>query len=139
MKRKAFILTATCATALALSACGAPASSNSWDDDSYSNRDTAVCTDKKGKRVPDRYCQRSSSGFSSAFMWYYIGANSRMPYYGDTVRGGSYKAKPGTKYFYAPKATTMTRAAARSAAISRGGMGSSAKSSFSSAGRSAAS
>ncbi|MDO7843687.1 hypothetical protein [Sphingomonas immobilis] len=91
-------------------------------------RDTAVCTDKAGQRVADANCQRAHSGSSGvmagAFAWYYLSRNSRVPYYGERATGGSFARAAGSTYYHAPAGTAMTR----SAAISRGGFGSSARS-----------
>lgn len=123
--QKKIVLSVTLAASLAaLAACGQP--QRSTDYNVYADRDTAVCTDRKGKRVADRYCQRNTSGgASSAFLWYYLGRSSSVPYYGDSVRGGSYTRTRGATYFHAPKTASVTR----SAAVSRGGLGSSARSS----------
>lgn len=122
--KKNILLTATLAAAIAATAAGCSQRSGYSDDGYYGDRDrnTAICTDKKGKRVPDRYCQRGSSG-SSAFLWYYLGRSSAIPYYGDTVRGGSYTRTAGATYFHAPVNANVTK----STAVSRGGFGSSAR------------
>ncbi len=139
MKSKVFILTATCAAALAVSACQ---KEPQRADIHYAQKDTAVCVDRQGKRVPDSQCgsPRTQSGFdggdmATMFLWYYMGRSSVVPYYGDRVSGGSYKPRPGVNYYKAPKATSFTR----SAAVSRGGLGSSSRSSVSGSGRSVAS
>ena len=101
---------------------------NGWTAD----RDTAVCVDKEGHRVPDSQCpqqrQAVASSFGSPFLWYYLGRQSSLPYYGDTVRGGSYAPTAGHSYFRAPAGTAMTRSASsRGGSIARGGFGSSAR------------
>lgn len=132
MKKHLTMTTAMAAALLALPACS---SGDDWNDDVVADSDTAVCVDKDGVRVDDSQCapQRtvtnnyhSGGGMGNAFLWYYIGRNSAVPYYGDSVReprfsGGSYKAQPNTHYNAAPASSRMTR----SAAVSRGGMGSS--------------
>lgn len=114
-------ITTAIAAALLASACGER--DNGWTTD----RDTAVCVDRQGRRVADQQCNQrvaSHGGGSSAFLWYYLGRNSALPYYGEPVHGGSFARTPGRSYFAAPAASAMTR----SAAISRGGFGSSARS-----------
>jgi hypothetical protein len=123
MRKKSFLLTTTLAAALAVSACGRPA--NQWDEsyNVYSDRNTAVCTDKNKRRVPDSYCQQNrGGGAGNAFMWYYLGKSAAVPYHGDPVRGGSFARTPGATYFHAPASSSVTRAAA----VSRGGFGKSA-------------
>lgn len=110
----------TTGVAAALLASGCGQKDNGW----VADKDTAVCTDKQGQRVADDNCQRPHVGGgvgSSAFLWYFLGRNSAVPYYGERVRGGSFSRAPGTSYFRAPAGSSMTRAAA----ISRGGFGSS--------------
>jgi hypothetical protein len=98
----------------------------SQQDDGWgtvADRDTAICTDRSGHRVPDADCQQHASGGVSPFLWYYLGRRSAVPYYGDPVSGGSYQRAIGSTYYRAPAESSMTR----SAAISRGGFGSSAE------------
>lgn len=122
MRKKAFVLSTTIAAALAVSAC----QRNSYDDyDGYrAQRDTAVCVDRKTqRRMSDDYCRRGrTAGAGNAFMWYYLGRNSTLPFHGDTVRGGSFTRTAGATYFHAPASTNVSRAVA----VSRGGFGSSA-------------
>lgn len=113
----------TTALAVTLLAAGCQREDNGWSAD----RDTAVCVDRSGKRVPDAQCPPRTyasyhGGGGNAFLWYYLGRNSTVPYYGDSVRGGSFTGRPGATYAAAPAEVAMTRAAA----ISRGGFGSSA-------------
>ncbi len=141
MKRKAFVLTATCAAALAVSACQKEPQ-QAWNGDVQSTQATAVCVDQEGKRVPDSRCgsmrqaNSGGGGFSAAdaFLWYYLGRSMSMPYYGEPVRGGSYTPAPNTNYARAPSTMNTTR----SAAVSRGGLGSSSRTSVSSSGKSVA-
>lgn len=125
------LTTAMAATLTALSGCSR---GNDWDDNVVADRDTAVCVDQSGKRIADAGCQtqRSGGGMGSAAMlgyWYYMGRNSRVPYMGDSVndpaRGfiGSTTPRAGTSYASAPAAANMTR----SAAVARGGFGSSGR------------
>ena len=131
MKKQIALTTAMAATLLALNAC------SNADEDVIADDDTAVCVDREGKRVDDSQCAPQTAtnnhyhggGGSSAFLWYYIGRNSAVPYYGDSIRdsrfaGGSYDRRPGANYRPAPASTRMTR----SAAVSRGGLGSSGRS-----------
>ena len=108
-------------------AAGCSQQDNGWTAD----RDTAVCVDKEGKRVPDNQCPQQrhavASGFNSPFLWYYLGRQSSLPYYGEAVRGGSYAPTAGHSYFRAPAGTAMVRSASsRGGSIVRGGFGSSA-------------
>ena len=119
------------ATLTALAGCS---SGNDWDDNVVADRDTAVCVDQAGKRIADDNCnpRRGGSGMGTAAMlgyWYYMGRNSRVPYLGDSVKdgsgrfNGSNRPSAGTSYARAPAAANMTR----SAAVARGGFGSSGR------------
>ena len=129
MKKHLTMTTAMAAALLALPGCSG---GDDWNDDVVADRDTAVCVDQNGVRVDDAQCARQTAtggyhggGGGNAFLWYYLGRNSRVPYYGDSVReprfagGGSYDRRPGASYEPAPAASRMTR----SAAVSRGGLG----------------
>jgi hypothetical protein len=125
-------LTMTTAMAAALVALPACSSNDGWNEDVVADRDTAVCVDKQGSRVDDDLCNDNHhhSGGSSAFLWYYIGRNAAVPYYGDSIydrryagRTGSFAPRPGVDYSKAPASTKMTR----SQAVSRGGLGSSSR------------
>jgi hypothetical protein len=122
MMKKDLKITTAIAGALLAGAC------QQQPDEWTAQRDTAVCTDRQGHRVPDANCQRQSyashGGGGNAFLWYYLGRNSAVPYYGEQVRGGTFSRAPGRSYFQAPTGSSMTR----TAAISRGGFGSSAHS-----------
>lgn len=120
---KKIILTTTLAAALAATASGCSRQSGYGDDGYYAANNTAVCTDRSGRRVPDRYCQRGGHGMGNAFLWYYLGRSSAVPYYGSHVTGGSFTRTAGATYFHAPAAANVTR----SVAVSRGGLGSSAR------------
>ncbi len=123
-------LTMTTAMAAALAALPACSSNDGWNEETTAQWDTAVCVDQQGQRVDDDLCDDDRRGGSSAFLWYFIGRNSAVPYYGDSIfdrrfKGrGSFKAQPGVRYDRAPVSTNMTR----SQAISRGGLGSSGRS-----------
>lgn len=115
-------ITTAIAAALLAGACGQRDSG--WDT---ADRDTAICTDRSGQRVPDANCERRGAyggGGGNAFLWYYLGRNSAVPYYGERAYGGAFTRTAGATYFHAPAASAMSR----SAAISRGGFGSSARS-----------
>ena len=116
------IFTTALASSLTLSACGQPSYQQTAD------QDTAVCVDREGNRVPDDRCNSNAGyhggGVSNAFLWYYLGRSSAIPYYGERVGGGSFVRPAGASYFHAPSSTSMSR----SVAISRGGFGSSAHS-----------
>jgi hypothetical protein len=137
MKKQLTMTTAMAAALIALPGCS---SNNGWDDEAVADRDTAVCVDKEGKRVDDDLCNDNDrgrayhggggSGVASAFLWYYLGRNSRLPYYGESIHDrrfanrGSFQPAAGARYAEAPPATRMTR----SQAVSRGGLGSSGRS-----------
>lgn len=132
MKKHLTMTTAMAATMLALPGCS---SGDDWNEDVYASGDTAICVDQEGKRVDDDQCGKdrvhySGGGGSSAFLWYYLGRSAAVPYYGDSIRDkryagyGSYQPRPGASYSAAPASTRMTR----SAAVSRGGFGSSGRS-----------
>lgn len=124
--KKQFVLTSTILASLA--ACS---SQPSMDEDGWtSDRETAICVNKEGQRIDDDACDDDdgSNGMATAAMWYFIGANSRVPYYGERAYGGSTVRKSGVSYYKAPAATQVTK----SQAVSRGGFGSSARASSSS-------
>lgn len=132
MKKHLTMTTAMAATMLALPGCSG---GDDWNEDVYASGDTAICVDQEGKRVDDDRCGNdrvhySGGGGSNAFLWYYLGRSSAVPYYGDSIRDsryagyGSYQPRPGANYAPAPASTRMTR----SAAVSRGGFGSSGRS-----------
>lgn len=131
MRKQLSMTTAMAAALVALPACS---SNDGWNEDVIADRDTAVCVDKQGSRVDDDLCSddRGRSGGSSAFLWYYIGRSSAVPYYGDSIydrryarngRPGSFAPQPGVNYARAPASTKMSR----SQAVSRGGLGSSSR------------
>ena len=127
MKKQLTMTTAMAATLLALPAC--TSSNNGWDEDVIADNDTAICVNAEGERVDDDLCDDDRYR-SSGFMYYYLGRGSRVPYYGDSIRDkryagyGSYQRQTGASYGRAPYETRMTR----SAAVSRGGLGSSSRS-----------
>jgi hypothetical protein len=121
-------LTMTSAMAAALIALPACSSSNGWEEDVVADQDVAICVDPDGRRVDDDLCDDDRYR-SSGFLLYYMGRGARLPYYNDSIRDprfagkGSYNYVPGTSYGRAPIETRMTR----SAAVSRGGLGSSSR------------
>lgn len=123
-------LTLTTAVAAALTALGGCSSTSDWDEDVIAAQDTAVCVDSQGYRVDDDLCDDDWDGYRSGYSHYYIRRSARLPYYGETIHdrrfagAGSFLATPGTSYARAPVSTRMTR----SAAVSRGGLGSSGRS-----------
>jgi len=128
MKKHLFMTTAMAATLLALPACS---SNDDWNEDVVADRDTAICVDQQGERVDDDLCDddhNRGGGASSAFLWYYLGRSSAIPYYGDSIRHsryrGSFRPASGATYSRAPARTNITR----SQAVSRGGLGSSSRS-----------
>ncbi len=126
--RKEFNLTLTAALATALlGACGQEPDGADWDDNgnAFAQGDVAVCVDEQGQRIDDDYCDDDRGYGGGSFI--YIGRGGYIPYHGERARAGSYSTTPkaGTAYRRPPSATNMTR----SAAISRGGFGSSARSS----------
>ena len=126
MKSKTFNLTFTATIAASLSACG-PTPSGQWDDGytQYADQDTAVCVDPKtNKRIDDDYCEKGGRRHGGGVALYYVGRNSALPYRGDSVSGGSYRRASGVSYYRAPSSTSITR----SAAVSRGGFGSTGRS-----------
>jgi hypothetical protein len=123
---KHFNLTITTALASAiLGACAQDPEGADWDDNgsAYARGDVAVCVDDQGQRIDDDYCDNGRGGGS----FIYLGRGSYIPYHGERARAGTYSTapRPGAAYLPPPAATNMTR----SAAISRGGFGSSARSS----------
>ena len=122
---KKITLTAWVAGALVLIPTACSNSQEEWNDEVTAAYDTSVCTDAQGNRVDDDYCDddRYRGG---GFYPYYLRRGSPVPYYGDNVRGPRYAAYgstspvAGTYYTRAPASTAMTR----SAAVSRGGLGS---------------
>ncbi len=126
-RRKLAFTSAMAATLVALPSCSPR---NEWDDDMIADRDTRVCVDQNGNRVDDDGCTQGSSRFGGGMGWFYIGRGGRLPYFGDNVRTqgsrfvGSAQPSAGTSYADAPAGSRMTR----SAAVSRGGFGSSGRS-----------
>jgi hypothetical protein len=125
MNKQLALTTAMAATLTSLSACS---SGNDWDG-SYADNDTRVCVDESGKRVDDSQCNNRIHG-GGYHGWFYVNRGSRMPYYGDSVNDsklgiqGSKTPVTGKSYASAPAHTNLTR----SAAMSRGGFGSSSRS-----------
>lgn len=135
MKKQLTMTTAMAAALMALPGCSS--GKDDWNGDVVADKDTAVCVDKEGKRVDDSECAPATTvnnynsgyhgGGSNAFLWYYIGRQSAVPYYGESIHDrrfvGSYQARAGTVYHSAPESTRMSR----SSAVSRGGLGSSSR------------
>lgn len=137
MKKQLTMTTAMAAALLALPGCSAQ--EDDWSGDVYAERDTAVCVDQDGNRVDDDLCSPTAyhsagyhggyNGGSNAFLWYYLGRSSAVPYYGESIRDprfagrGSFQPTAGATYEPAPATTRMTR----SQAVSRGGLGSSGR------------
>lgn len=113
---------AMAAAILALPSCEEPAPT--WET---AQTDTAICVDQSGERVDDDRCDRSprsGSGVGSAFLWYYLGRGSAIPYYGDRIGDRRYRAYGS----YAPRVGAVyARAPASTRIASRGGFGSSAR------------
>ncbi len=110
-------------TALAAALLTSGCNRNTVDDGWTTETDTAICTDAQGKRLPDDRCRQHRVGGGGGAFWYFLGRGRTIPFYGERARGGSFRAVGGTRYQTAPTGTAMTR----SAAISRGGFGSSAR------------
>jgi hypothetical protein len=130
MKKQLVMTTAMAAALAALPGCS---SNNGWNEDAVADRETAVCVDQQGTRVDDDLCDdddyRYGGGGGNAFLWYYLGRSSAIPYYGDSIHHrryggrGSFVPTPGVSYGKAPASTRITR----SQAVSRGGLGSSGR------------
>jgi hypothetical protein len=118
---KKLTLTVSLAAALAgLSGC-----SNRDNLDVRAAGTTRVCADDWGQRISDDYCEQRRGG-----SFFYLGRGAPIPYYYDNIRDPRYaryvsRTPPaGGSFLRAPAGTNM----ARSSAISRGGLGSSARS-----------
>ncbi len=127
MKKQLSMTTAMATALLALPACS---SNNGWNEDVIADQDVALCVDREGRRVDDDLCDDDRGGGigSGAFLWYYLGRSSAVPYYGDSIHDrrfarGSFNRVAGVNYGRAPASTRMTR----SQAVSRGGLGSSSR------------
>ncbi|WP_294236173.1 hypothetical protein [uncultured Sphingomonas sp.] len=110
--------TTAMAAALLASGCNRAKADDNWTAD----QDTAICTDAQGKRLPDDRCRQTRVGGGGGAFWYFLGRGRAIPFYGERATGGSFRAAPGARYAAAPSGSAMTR----SAAVSRGGFGSSA-------------
>ena len=120
--RKPLLYTTSLAAALLIGGCGNNSSN------AYASQPTAVCVNQQGQRVSDAQCGGGyHGGGSNPFLWYYIGRNSTVPYYGERAMGGGYTRTPNATYYHAPSESNMSRATAMST-TSRGGFGSSAHS-----------
>jgi hypothetical protein len=103
--KKKIILSATLAAALAATAA-CSRSPGYYDNGYYAGQNTAVCVDRMGNRVPDTQCNGGGGGMGNAFLWYYLGRSSAIPYYGQHVYGGSFTRTSGATYFHAPSQRT---------------------------------
>lgn len=121
-------LTLTSAMAATLTGLAGCSSEPSWDDGVVADRQTAVCVDQAGYRVDDDRCDNPRYR-GGGFGWFYVNRGARIPYLNDSIDdprfrgGGSRQSIAGSDYVRAPKAANMTR----SAAVSRGGFGSSGR------------
>jgi hypothetical protein len=127
MKKQIFLTSTMAAALTALSGC---ASGDDWNEDIIASDDTAICVDQSGNRIDDDACDDNRRGFGGFYgSRYYINRGSRLPYLGDSIRDTRYKfagsSSPmsGVNYARAPSASRITR----SAAIARGGFGSSSR------------
>lgn len=89
----------------------------------------AVCQDAKSQqRVSDDKCSDGSTGGSSAFIWYYMGMNSRVPAIGSPLSGGQHSISDNANFKKGvnPSGEHVTRQGfGKSGATSKsGGMGS---------------
>jgi hypothetical protein len=127
MKKQLFLTSTMAAALTALSGCS---SGNDWNEDVVASDDTAICVDQNGNRIDDDACDDDRARFGFFGSRYYINRGSRVPYIGDSIRDTRYAFKgstspvAGVRYAKAPSATSITR----SAAIARGGFGSSSRS-----------
>ncbi len=122
MKKQLGMTSTMAAAILALPSCEDP--EPTWQT---AQTDTAICVNREGERVDDDNCSndRGGSGLGNAFLFYYLGRGSAIPYYGSRIYDpryrtyGSYSRQPGVTYARAPASTRIA---------SRGGFGSSARS-----------
>src|SRR5258708_30431309 len=75
------LVTAVSTAMLGLTACG-----NSLQVD----RPTQICVGEQDRRVPDVYCDPSTSGGSPFYHWYYYSRGGMLPPMGDPARGGGF-------------------------------------------------
>jgi hypothetical protein len=107
---KKFNLPLTTAISAAMLASAGCSSDREWQID----KNTRVCTDASGNRVPDDQCRNQTS---DGYRWYYISRGGYVPIYNGAVGGGSYQpAASPDSYASAP-------ADAPAGAITRGGFG----------------
>ena len=90
--------TTAMAAALLASGCNRAKADDNWTAD----RDTAICTDAQGVRLPDDRCRqhRVGGGGGGAF-WYFLGRGRSIPYYGERATGGSFRAATGARWLRA--------------------------------------
>jgi hypothetical protein len=113
-----FDLRITIGVAAAVLASGCQRQPERWTAD----RDTAICTDRSGRRVSDDQCSQHNRHGGGGFGWYYLARNATLPFLGERARGGSYQPGAG-RYVRAPVASAVTR----TGAVSRGGFGGSGR------------
>ena len=124
---KDLTITVGVAAALLAGGCSSKPDDNGWTAD----KDTAICVDKDGKRVPDAQCPQQrvahANSFGSPFLWYYLGRSAAVPYYGERAFGGGYAPTVGHSYVRAPAGSARVAPAGfvRSGSVTRGGFGSS--------------
>lgn len=128
MKKQLVLTSAMAATLSSVAACS---SNDDWDSNVVADHETAICVDQSGNRIEDWRCD-DDDGYRSGHSggWFYVGRGSTVPYYGDSVNDkrlgivGSSTRDPSKLYARAPSTTNLTR----SAAVARGGFGSSGRS-----------
>lgn len=127
MSRRLFLTPAMAATLASISGCSS--GGDDWDDGVVADRDTRICINEAGERIEDFQCDTRSGRYisGSSSRWYYLNRSSRIPYYGGSVYRsgvtGASSAAPGAVYDAAPERANVTR----SAAVKRGGFGSSGR------------
>ena len=103
---KDLTITIGVAAALAAGTCQAAALDPPQDASWTADRDTVICVDQNGVRVPDEQCPppvvAGRPHAASPFLWYYLGRYSAVPSYGVRASGGSYSAVAGHGYARAP-------------------------------------
>ena len=142
-------LTTAMAAALLASGCNRAKADDNWTTD----RDTAICTDAQGVRLPDDRCRQHRVGGGGGGFWEFLGCGRAIPRVGERPTAGgvpsAYAAALCSEYRQRSCLVARSRASAcrqacvqshmsrltikrqcswaRSAAVSRGGFGSSAR------------